>query len=215
MKINYTSFTVPCPAPYYTYIFTRNILNYNPNNANMISPGIYENQCVRNGYPNVVAGETGSQLTSVNGTTYYTTCPSGSSQVGNRCLTCPNPGDFFDTIQILDANFNFISATYTGNRSQDWPCVSSCGGSKKIINKTCVSSCPNGYYTSGINCVKCGNGLFVDTAGNNCVVNCSSAFTYKNACVTTCPSFTYSDSARRCILVCSGMLFIWANTCSG
>ena len=206
-KIDFLSFSTPnttntpCQAGS-NFIFSNNSKTYNP--TDLINPTIYDNQCVYSGYPTSLTDETGTQI--------YTSCPASSDQIGNRCLSCGS-GKFFDTTQILDSNGNFTNQTYIGNRKQDWPCISSCASPKLILGQTCVASCPNGYFLTGSTCSQCAAGSYSD--GTSCVTTCpSNKFTYKLSCISSCPAFTYADNFKRCLNACSGMFFVWKNTCS-
>ena len=200
LKINYISFNPnpPCSVGQ-TYIL--NNYTYKVNYYNYGDGSLYSNQCVSSGFP--------SQLTNESGTASYSTCPAGTTTVGNRCIACAS--GYYDTTQKLDAYGNFNTASYTGNRVTDWPCVGSC---TLRLGTTCVSSCPDGYINSAGVCTLCGTGLISN--GTTCVLTCPSPkYTFKKSCYTACPSYTYTVEAKKeCVLYCAGMYFIWQNVCT-
>ena len=94
-------------------------------------------------------------------------------------------------------------------------CVSSCSDGQWIDGKNCVYDCPDGYYGNPLNrsCVipaNCPTNYYADNVTQTCVTTCAGSFAYEASqiCVLVCPNVSgvlyYADpTTRKCSTSCT------------
>jgi proprotein convertase subtilisin/kexin type 5 len=125
-------------------------------------------------------------------------------------LTCP-----LGTIATIDVSFNYVCKACTGNcltcQISTSYCLS-CQPPFFLNNRTCVNSCPTGYWVISGACRICAPACqaCLTTDPHNCS-SCASGYFYANrTCASTCPVGSYADisslTCMGCNAVCSACL---------
>ena len=142
-------------------------------------------------------------LTSADGKTCYSKCPTGTFEYDNKCYSnCPT-GTFEYNKTCVS---NCPSGTFADGDNKK--CIKNCPTGKKFdeVNTKCVDSCESGTYqllNDASKCVRssdCGTSKYGNPNTNQCVLNCPPAdfkfYDNSNVCSNDCGPNSYNGKAH-------------------